>query len=130
VIDGELVRDPATALQKLLAQCQGEFHRQAAAEVDLFCRDFSEKHGLTISFDDDAVDALAAIAREDGTNALQVCRRLFRDYQFGLGLIQKNTGQSEFRFPTAAVTAPSPYVSELVVQSYRQAESLVDGTGN
>ena len=130
VIDGELVRDPASALQKLLAQCQGEFHRQAAAEVDLFCRDFSDKHGLSISFDDDAVDALAAIAREDGTNALQVCRRLFRDYQFGLGLIQKNTGQSEFRFPTAAVTSPSPYVSELVVQSYRQAESLVDGTGN
>jgi endopeptidase Clp ATP-binding regulatory subunit ClpX len=130
VIDGDVVRNPAATLQKLLAECQGEFHRQAAAEVDLFCRDFQEKYGLVISFDDDAVDALAAMARNDGTNALQVCKRIFRDYQFGLGLIQKNTGQSEFRLPAAAVTAPSPYISDLVVQSYRRAESLVDGPGN
>jgi len=130
VIDGALVQDPAGALKKLLEQCHGEFHRQAADEIDLFCRDFQERHGLTISFDEEAVDALAALAREDCTNTLQVCKRLFRDYQFGLGLIRKNTGQSEFRIPASAVAAPSPYISDLVVQSYRQSESLMDETGN
>ncbi len=130
VIDAALVQNPAKALEHLLAECQSEFHRQAAAEVDLFCRDFQEKHGLTIVFEDDAVDALAAIAREDCVNALQVCKRLFRDYQFGLGLIQKNTGQSEFRIPASAVANPSPFISDLVVQSYRRSESLMDGAGN
>jgi ATP-dependent Clp protease ATP-binding subunit ClpX len=130
VIDEALVRDPAAALKALLAECRTEFHRQAAAEVALFCRDFQEKHGIGISFEEDAVDALAAMAREDCTSALQVCRRLFRDYQFGLGLVQKNTGQSEFQLPAAAVTSPSPYISDLVVQSYRRSESLMDGPGN
>jgi len=126
VVDEALVRDPAAALAALLAECQTEFHRQAAAEVELYCRDFREKHGIGLQFDDAAVDALAALAREDGTSALQVCRRLFRDYQFGLGLVQKNTGQAEFLLPAEAVTTPSPYISDLVVQSYRRPESSLD----
>ena len=28
-----------------------------------------------------------------------LCGRLFKDYQFGLKLIQKNTGQNEFVIP-------------------------------
>ena len=48
-----------------------------------------------------------------------LCGRLFRDYQFGLKLIQKNTGQTEFNLPLAAVENPDRYISELVVQSYQ-----------
>jgi endopeptidase Clp ATP-binding regulatory subunit ClpX len=127
VIDADLVKNPADALQRLLAECQGDFQRQAAAEVDLFRRDFQEKHGLAILFADDAVEALATKARADCTSALQVCKRVFRDYQFGLSLIQKNTGQAEFLLPRAAVLNPSPYLSDLVAQSYAQAAAPSGG---
>jgi endopeptidase Clp ATP-binding regulatory subunit ClpX len=129
VVDAALVQDPAATLRQLLAECQSDFHRQAAAEVDLFCRDFQDKHGLTIVFDEEAVEALSAMARADCSNALQVCKRLFRDYQFGLGLIQKNTGQSEFRLPLLAVTSPSPFLSDLVVQSYGRTGSAAGDSG-
>jgi hypothetical protein len=43
---------------------------------------------------------------------------LFKDYQFGLSLIKKNSGQARFVLTTNAVDAPDKFLSGLVVQSY------------
>ncbi|MED5419305.1 MAG: hypothetical protein VYA27_11420, partial [Verrucomicrobiota bacterium] len=43
----------------------------------------------------------------------------FRDVQFGLKLIQKNTGRACFELGPEAVEDPDNYLSELVVRSYR-----------
>ena len=39
--------------------------------------------------------------------------------QFGLKLIQKNTGQTRFELGAEAVKDPDKYLSDLVVRSYR-----------
>ena len=49
---------------------------------------------------------------------LQLCRELYRDYQFGLKLIEKNTGRREFELPAGAVADPDGFLSNLVVRSY------------
>jgi ATP-dependent Clp protease ATP-binding subunit ClpX len=46
---------------------------------------------------------------------------LFKDYQFGLSLVQKNTGQKKFLLNVAAVEEPDKFLSQLVVQSYYPA---------
>jgi hypothetical protein len=46
---------------------------------------------------------------------------LFRDYQFGLSLIKKNTGRTTFVINAEAVDAPDKFLSELVVHSYYPA---------
>ena len=47
-----------------------------------------------------------------------LCAHLFKDYQFGLNLIKKNTGRREFVLNAEAVDAPDKFLSGLVVQSY------------
>ena len=54
-------------------------------------------------------------------NASDLCDHLFKDYQFGLNLIKKNTGQTKFILDTRAIDAPDKFLSELVVQSYYPA---------
>jgi len=51
-------------------------------------------------------------------NMNDLCAHLFKDYQFGLGLVKKNTGRSKFVLGAEAVDAPDRCLSELVVQSY------------
>jgi hypothetical protein len=48
----------------------------------------------------------------------ELCAHLFKDYQFGLSLVQKNTGQSNFTLNREAVDAPDKFLSELVVRSH------------
>ena len=48
----------------------------------------------------------------------ELCAHLFKDYQFGLSLVQKNTGQNSFLLNRAAVEAPDKFLSELVVRSH------------
>jgi hypothetical protein len=50
-----------------------------------------------------------------------LCAHLFKDYQFGLNLIKKNTGQARFVLTADAVDAPDKFLSDLVVQSYYPA---------
>ena len=50
---------------------------------------------------------------------LALCRQLFKDYQFGLQLIQKNTDQSVFKLTPAAIEDPDRYLSDFLVASYR-----------
>ena len=47
-----------------------------------------------------------------------LCAHLFKDYQFGLNLVKKNTGQTKFVINAGAVDEPDKFLSELVVQSY------------
>jgi len=50
-----------------------------------------------------------------------LCAHLFKDYQFGLSLIKKNTGRTKFVLNAEAIDAPDKFLSELVVQSYYPA---------
>ena len=51
-------------------------------------------------------------------SALTLCEQQFRDFQFGLKLIQKNTGQSSVGITAEAVNDPDRFLSELVMKSY------------
>jgi hypothetical protein len=62
------------------------------------------------------------MAFEKNIPARDLCESLFKDYQFGLGLISRNSGQSEFVIPVDAVEAPDRVLSQWVVASYRTKE--------
>lgn len=92
---------------------------KARQEVDAFIREFKEKHGVKIKLSNEAVARLVKTAGDQARSVFQVARQHFRDYQFGLKLIQKNTGQGEFHLDEAAVENPDKFLSELVVRSYK-----------
>jgi len=51
-----------------------------------------------------------------------LCAHLFKDYQFGLSLVQKNTSQRSFVLGREAIDAPDKFLSDLVVQSHYPAK--------
>ncbi len=54
-----------------------------------------------------------------------LCRELFKDYQFGLNLVKSNAGQAEFLIPKSALADPDKFLSDWVVSNYRKEEPLV-----
>jgi len=114
----DLVREPKRVLERLMA----EGHRQEAAAVEAGARQFADRfkaeHGIEIVFDGAGVQRLHQRAQKERMTAEELCAHLFKDFQFGLNLIRKNTGQRKFVLDAAAVDAPDKFLSELVVQSY------------
>src|SRR5437773_3608744 len=86
-----------------------------------FIDKFKNEHGVEIVFDESALQRLVERAQTERMPMADLCAHLFKDYQFGLSLIQKNTGRKTFLFNAAAVNDPDQFLSELVVQSYYPA---------
>ncbi len=118
-IGTDLVDDPASTLASLLAGAEVVGDSKVISEITAFRRRFEEEHGVRLTFDSEAVTRVAALSAERGQSALQLCEEKFRDFQFGLQLIRKNTGQKNFPVTAEAVEDPDRYLSNLVVSSYR-----------
>jgi ATP-dependent Clp protease ATP-binding subunit ClpX len=99
-----------------------EGHKLEAQTLEAGVRQFAEKfkadHGLEIFFDETAVPRLVERAQAERMRMSDLCAHLLKDYQFGLSLIKKNTGQTKFVLNADAVDAPDKFLSELVVRSY------------
>jgi ATP-dependent Clp protease ATP-binding subunit ClpX len=117
-VTGELVREPKRVLDRLMA----EGHKIEAQTLEASARQFAEKfkseHGLEVVFDETAVRRLIERAQAERMSMSDLCAHLFKDYQFGLNLIKKNTGRKKFVLNAEAVDAPDKFLSDLVVQSY------------
>ncbi len=129
-IDGELVSQPDKVLKRCLESCKDVESQETRQEVTSYVRGFREQYGVDLNFSADAISAIAALSRESNMSALTLCEQQFRDFQFGLKLIQKNTGQSSVDITAEAVSDPDRFLSELVMQSYdgRRAEAAAQET--
>ncbi len=116
-----LVREPKRVLDQLMAEGQKLEVQTFEAGVHQFAETFKNEHGLEIIFDETAVRRLVERAQTERMSMSDLCAHLFKDYQFGLSLINKNTGQARFLIDAAAVDAPDKFLSELVVHSYYPA---------
>lgn len=121
-VDGDLVDQPAKILDGLLGEAETFADSRVVAELAAFKRKFEQEFGVKLTFEGDTVTELAGLAEEQGQSVLQLCEELFRDYQFGLKLIKKNTGQDSFPIPASALKDPDEFLSGLVVASYGREE--------
>ncbi len=119
IIDRELVEKPQQVLARCLESQQDCENEEALQEVAAFSRAFRDQHGVELLFDTSAVNALAKAGDSRNMSVLALCEQSFRDFQFGLKLIQKNTGTSTFKIPERAIHDPDGYLSNLVMESYK-----------
>ena len=119
VLDDDLIENREKHLGDYRELGQELVVEKARQEVEAFIREFKVKHGVVIKLTDEAVAKLVKMAGEQARSVFQVARQHFKDYQFGLKLIQKNTGQAEFILTETAVNDPDKFLSELVVKSYK-----------
>jgi endopeptidase Clp ATP-binding regulatory subunit ClpX len=121
VVTRELVDNPMADLQKLLAEHENEERVVARQLAHDFAARFGENHQLGLRFTDAAADRLVTLALEQKVPVRELCAQRFKDFQFGLKLISKNTGQEVFIIDVDAVESPDKTLSEWVVKSYRPA---------
>jgi ATP-dependent Clp protease ATP-binding subunit ClpX len=114
-----VVDNPASELHTLQER-SGELRRKKQAEGAFrFAEEFSKNHGIDIEFAADAVDLLVERAAQEETTVRELCRRLFKDYQFGLKLARGETPGGTFLIPAEAVDDPDGVLSRWVVSSYK-----------
>jgi ATP-dependent Clp protease ATP-binding subunit ClpX len=116
-IDAALITDPARAMdacrQATLELNHG--HDEAAQ----FASEFSQQHDVIIDFESEAKDALIHLAKHEQTTVHAVCRRLFKDYPFGLQLVARTQERHKFMLPLEAIEKPDHYLSALIAGSHR-----------
>ena len=88
--------------------------------ADQWAERFGQKHDLKIRFEPDAAEAVVERSLAARRPVRDVCDELFKDYEFGLKLIGKNSGRDEFVLTRIAVENPERFISEMVVASYRE----------
>jgi len=120
-VTAELVREPKRVLDRLMAEGEKQEAKMLETAARQFGEAFGKEHGIEIVFDDSALRRLVERAQTERMNMNDLCAHLFKDYQFGLSLVKKNTGQAKFVLGAEAVDAPDRCLSELVVQSYYPA---------
>src|ERR1700756_2227069 len=95
-VTATLVREPQRVLERLMV----EGHKLEAQMLEAGARQFAEKfnneHGLEIVLEEAAVRRLVERAQAERMTMSDLCAHLFKDYQFGLNLIKKNTGRTKF----------------------------------
>lgn len=118
ILDEALVRDPAAALERCLEAAKTLVADDRGLAALEFARKFSAENGLNLRFAPEGVAALIRRAEREGLGVPELCARLFKDYPFGLKLVVSAGGANDFILGEAAVTAPDPYLSDLVVRCY------------
>jgi ATP-dependent Clp protease ATP-binding subunit ClpX len=114
------VKDPQGELEKLLQVGAIQERHILEAAVQDFCNRFSQRHGLTLKLLPETLNSIVDRAFQEKRNVRDVCAKVFKDYEFGLSLVRKNTGNNEFTIPVVALEDPDKFLSELVVNSYRK----------
>ena len=122
-VTADLVREPKRVLERLMVEGAKIETASLEAGARQFAERFAREHGVEIVFDESAVRRLVERAQSERMTMPELCAHLFKDFQFGLSLIQKNTGRNQFVLNAAAVDAPDKFLSDLVVQSYYPAAS-------
>ena len=121
-INFNLVRDPETILKRLLDQAQAEAELNQAEMVRQFASVFSQKHGVQFVIEEDAIVKIVERARETGSNVTDFCNNLFKDYPYGLKLLRDRDTNLKFNVPVSAIENPDKFLSERVVEFYRQTK--------
>jgi len=119
-INPAIIAGPDSALQELLSMHVDEQWLQHKQDADDFAARFKEQHGVGIRFADAAIHALVAESDASGKTIRSVCEQKFKDYQYGLKLVAKNTGVETFEIDERAVADPDGTLSEQVLASYNR----------
>jgi endopeptidase Clp ATP-binding regulatory subunit ClpX len=120
VVTNALVENPGQELHRILREPEYEKRQVMRQCLRDYERRFEQKHNLALRFADDAAEEILNRALTARKSVSELCRELFKDYQFGLNLIKTNTGQTEFFIPGSALADPDKFLSDWVVSSYRK----------
>jgi endopeptidase Clp ATP-binding regulatory subunit ClpX len=112
-----MIDDPATYLQQLKEQ-NAHLQRDVFVEdVKHFAINFEKAYGFTLEFKPLGVDALIRESMEKDQTIQALCKEKFRDFEHGLNIIHRNSGQTVFKIGKLTIEDPDKELSKWVVRS-------------
>ena len=100
-----MIENPEHALQQLLV----------LRGTSAFVTRFQNAYGIALTFDDEALGALAEKAAKENRTVDEVCPDLFDDYGHGLKLL----GHQSYVITAEAVRQPKDFLNSLVKAFYQ-----------
>jgi ATP-dependent Clp protease ATP-binding subunit ClpX len=113
----DMIEDPRGTLQMLKeenAHLQQDVWR---ADIKRFAMSFEKLYGFTLEFKPLAEDALIKEVTESDRSIQSLCDEKFKDYEHGLSIIHRNSGQTVFKLGKLAIHDPDKELSKWVVRS-------------
>ncbi|MDP9290742.1 MAG: AAA family ATPase, partial [Verrucomicrobiota bacterium] len=107
-ISREVIENPGETLRQLLESGRETRHAAMAKVPAQFASDVQEKYGVRLQFTDEAIAKLIERAETDNMPMRQLCEKLFRDYEFGLKLVQ-STGDETLVITGEAIDDPDKF---------------------
>ncbi len=114
---------PMETLKELLKEHQHAQRGVMGEDIEAFTGRFSAEHGLKLEFEELAINALIDTAIETDKAIRTVCEDKFRDFEHGLKIVSRNTGNTTFAITQAIVENPDKELSQMVVESFKEMES-------
>jgi hypothetical protein len=103
----DVVEDPVAGLSKLLGDQQ----------VTAFRASFEKAYGITVTFEEEALDYLVKLAEEEGLTVDRICEERFGDFGHGLKLL----GKPSIVVTLDAAQHPKQHLDNLVKSYYAQS---------
>ncbi len=113
----DMVEDPLRTLKALKeknAHLQQDVWR---ADIKRFATNFEKRYGFTLEFKSLAEDALIKEVLEKDRSIQSLCEGKFKDFEHGLSIIHRNSGQTVFKLGKLAIQDPDKELSKWVVRS-------------
>jgi len=120
-INAEAMDHPADVLAKLFKANESAQRTNLRGEVVKYAERFEAESGLKLEFTEEAKDSVVEQSVKTHKTVRSICEETFRDYEFGLKLINKNTGQQKFVINRDTVEKSVEVISQWVRESYASA---------
>jgi len=119
-IDHTAVKDSEAALGELLKSRESVQRDVLRDEVQAFAREFEQAHGLKLVFAKEAAESVVEMCVRKSKSVRSLCAERFRDFEYGLKLVARNTGRTTFNVTRKLVDNPSEELSRRIAASFRK----------
>ena len=113
----EMIEDPSGYLKKLKQQNAHLQEDVLRSDMKRFSTSFEKQHGFKLEFNPLAKNTLIKEAIESDRSIQSLCSEKFKDFEHGLSIIHRNTGQTVFKIGKLAIINPDKELSKWVVRS-------------
>lgn len=107
----ETITDVNTACDDFRRMCSDVKEREAALLDEL---------GLSLSFDEEAVDALILKAVQEGKDITSLVDQMAKRLEYGLKLVKDRAQVDEFVITKEAIADPESFLNDMIKRFYRQ----------
>ncbi|MGB0413029.1 MAG: AAA family ATPase [Coraliomargarita sp.] len=116
-VTAETIEQPESSLQHL-KDTNAHLQRDVwLTDIKQFAARFEQQHGYTLEFKPLGEDALIEEALKKDRTIQSLCEEKFKDFEHGLTIINRNTGQTVFKIGKLAIVDPDKELSKWVVRS-------------